>query len=410
MYDVVIVGAGLAGLACARILHARGASLLVLEASDAVGGRARTDVVQGFVLDRGFQVLLTAYPEAQKMLDYDVLRLGKFRSGALIRTAGRFHHVADPWRSPGHALSTLVAPVGTLRDKWKIARLRRHVTESSLSQLFEEAETSTNGYLEEFGFSPSILERFFYPFYRGIFLEDQLLTSSRMFEFVFRMFSEGEAALPFRGMGAMAQYIVSQLPPRNIRLNTRVTAISSTGVTTATGEHIPANATVVATDFISTAALMPDFHAPASRSTACLYYATETPPVAEPILVLNGEGQGPINNLCVPSLVAPSYAPPGQHLVSVSVVGAASSDRTLEPRVRQQLSEWFGDQMSRWRHLRTYWIPNALPAQTTVNRANGKARISNGIYMCGDHMETASIKGALRSGRHAAEAVIADNP
>lgn len=409
MYDVIIIGAGLAGLACARVLQARGASLLVLEASDAVGGRARTDIVEGFLLDRGFQVLLTAYPEAQKMLDYDALKLGKFQPGALIRTGGRFHHITDPWRSPGRALSTLVAPVGTLRDKWKIARLRRHVTEPPLSRLFEETETSTNAYLEKFGFSSSIVERFFYPFYRGIFLEDQLLTSSRMFEFVFRMFSEGEAALPCRGMGAMAQYIVSQLPPRNIRLNTRVTAISSTGVTITTGEHIPANATVVATDFISTAALVPDFQAPASRGTACLYYAAETPPVAEPILVLNSEGQGPINNLCVPSLVAPSYAPPGQNLVSVSVVGAASPDRTLEPRVHQQLSEWFGDQVSRWRHLRTYRIPNALPAQTTISRANGKARISKGIYMCGDHMDTASINGALRSGRHAAEAVIADN-
>ena len=196
MFDAIIVGAGLAGLACACDLHEKGLSIIVLEASDAVRGRARTDHFDCFVLDRGFQVLLTAYPEAQKMFDYDALRLQRFENGALVRSGGKFHHLADPWRTPSRAFQTALAPVGSVSDKLKIAQLRRHVNRSSLDRIFDAPETSTSDFLRRFGFSPVVTERFFHPFLSGIFLENKLVTSSRMFEFVFRMFAEGDAALP----------------------------------------------------------------------------------------------------------------------------------------------------------------------------------------------------------------------
>ena len=408
MFDAVVAGAGLSGLACACTLHEKGISVLVLEASDGVGGRARTDAVDGFLLDRGFQVLLTAYPEARDMLDYDALHLQRFESGALIRLGGKFHHVADPWKTPSRVFETAMAPVGYVSDKLKIAQLRRQVTRSTMERIFEGPETSTSDYLRRFGFSPVVTERFFHPFFSGIFLENRLLTSSRMFQFVFRMFSQGEAALPASGMGAMAQQMAARLPEGTVRLASRVMNIGPSSVTIDSGQTIAARNVVIATDFVSAAALLPGLQSPASRGTACLYFAAPKPPVSEPVLVLNGEGRGIVNNLCVPSVVAPSYAPQGSHLVSVSIVGPVSQNSLLEASVRAQMQEWFGDEVNHWRHLRTYWIPDALPAQTTITPANGNSRVTRGLYVCGDYRDTASINGALRSGRHAAEALGAD--
>ena len=408
MFDAIIVGAGLSGLACACDLHEKGLSTLVLETSGSVGGRARTDHLDGFVLDRGFQVLLTAYPEAQRMFDYDALRLQRFENGALVRSGGKFHHVADPWRTPSRAFETALAPVGSVSDKLKVAQLRRQVSRSSLDHIFSAPETSTSDFLRRFGFSPVVTERFFHPFFSGIFLENKLLTSSRMFEFVFRMFSQGDAALPAGEMGTMAEQLASRLPEGTVRLNSRVMSIEAGGITLDSGQSISARSVVVATDFVSVAALIPRLQSPSSRSTACLYFAASKPPVSDPILVLNGEGRGLVNNLCVPSIVAPTYAPSGLHLISASVIGPISQPGALEQAVRSQMLEWFGSEVHDWRHLRTYWIPDALPAQSTITPANGNSRVTRGLYVCGDYRDTASINGALRSGRHAAMALVED--
>src|SRR4051812_29310481 len=193
MLDAVIVGAGLSGLAAACELKEHDLSYQVLEASDAVGGRARTDLLAGFLLDRGFQVLLTSYPEAKRQLDYPSLQLGNFLPGALVRYQGRFHSVADPWRKPSTAFTTMAAPIGSLLDKLRIAQLRRFVTRTTLPEIMRSPETSTIAFLRDYGFSDAIVERFLRPFFGGIFLERQLETSSRMFQFVYRMFADGVA-------------------------------------------------------------------------------------------------------------------------------------------------------------------------------------------------------------------------
>jgi phytoene dehydrogenase-like protein len=186
-------------------------------------------------------------------------------------------------------------------------------------------------------------------------------------------------------------------------LRQSVAEVAAGSVKTASGESIPAKAIVVATDESAAARLLPEVSARPFRATTCFYFAAEKAPVAEPMLVLNGEGKGPINNLCVPSLVAPSYAPAGAHLISASVVGAANSaaDELLR-QAQDQMAEWFGPQARRWRHLRTDWIPQALPQARRIG-----ARVRTGVYVCGDYCETASINGALVSGRKAAEAVLA---
>lgn len=408
MTDVLIVGAGLAGLSCACELVGKGLSCLVLEASDEVGGRARSDKVDGFILDRGFQVLLTAYPEAERLLDYPALQLARFEPGALVRFDGRFHRVTDPWRRPSGALGSFFSPVGSVADKLRLARLRSRLVHTAPQDSLAD-ETSTMEFLRDWGFSPRIIERFFRPFIGGIFLERELQTSSRMFEFVFRMFSLGDAALPSGGMGAIAHQLVSRLPEDSVCFGHRVVKVTPQVVTLASGAEIRARTVVVATDQTSAAQLLPELKPLGSRGTTCFYFAAKKAPISEPMLVLNGEGRGPINNLCVPSVVAHSYAPSGTHLVSATVIGnPGQSPDELLAEVRGQLAEWFGTDVQGWRHLRTYWIPDALPSQTPA--AGGATReetcVRPGLYVCGDHRDTASINGALASGRRVANAIL----
>lgn len=411
--DVLIVGAGLAGLCCARHLHRRGIDFRLLEASDAVGGRVRTDEQDGFLLDRGFQVLLTAYPEAQHELDYDALRLGTFRAGALIRFEGRFHRVVDPFRHPLGAPRTLFSPIGTLADKLRVARLRAGVLRPSLPALFARKEVTTlHALRRRWDFSDEMIDRFFRPFLGGILLDEHLHASSRMFEFIFRMFSEGRAALPADGMGALPRQLAAELPADAVRLGARVESVSERRVTLESGEALKArHALVVATEAPEADRLLGDVRPTAGRSTTTLYYTAARPPTGEPILILNGEGAGPINTVAVLSNVAPSYALPGRALVSVSVLGNPSAtDDALEQSVRRQLIDWYGTEAERWEHLRTYRIRYALPDQAPpyLSPPQRPVRRRAGCYLCGDHRRTASINGALASGRHAAEAVAAD--
>jgi phytoene dehydrogenase-like protein len=410
-HDVLIIGAGLSGLCCARSLQQAGLTVLVLEASDGVGGRVRTDTVEGFRLDRGFQVFLTSYPEAARVLDYPALDLRAFEPGALVRTGGRFRPLTDPWRRPLRGIRSLLSPVGTLADKWRIARLRSRVLRGTVEDQLALPETTTLAALREFGFSEAMIGQFFRPFLGGVFLERELETSSRMFRFVFRMLARGEACLPAEGMGAIPRQLASRLPPGTIRLGARAVGVGPGQVRLASGEVLESRAVVVATEGPAAAAILGDLPPPAFQGVTCVYFAAERSPVNEPILVLNGEGEGPVNNLCVPSVVAPSYAPPGAHLVSATVLGNPSiDDAEVVSRVREQLTGWFGPAVRSWRHLRTYRIPFALPRQVppALAEIERPVRWAERVYVCGDHRDTASIHGAMVSGRRAAEAIRED--
>jgi phytoene dehydrogenase-like protein len=408
MTDAIVVGAGLAGLTCARRLHDGGSSVLVLEASDGIGGRVRTDRVDGFLLDHGFQVLLAAYPEAQRSLDYAALELGEVYPGALIRTGGRFLRVADPFRRPLDAIPALFSGVARLRDYPRLARLRGRARTDTLESLFARRETTALDVLRRLELSAELVERFFRPFLGGVFLDRELETSSRMLDFVVRMFSFGPAVLPAEGMGAIPAQLAAGLPGNSIRTGERVEAVEPGAAVLATGERLEARAVVVATDGTE-AARLAGVPAPAWRAVTCLYFDAEAPPVDRPILVLDGDGEGPVNNLCVPSQIAPSYAPAGRSLVSASVLGdPPQSDEELEAAVRAQLGGWFGPAVRDWRHLRTYRISHALPAKTppSLEPADRAVRLRPGLSVCGDHRETASIQGAMASGRRAAQAVL----
>lgn len=373
----------------------------------------RTDTVENFLLDRGFQVLLTAYPEACRALDYERLSLRSFYPGALVRSGGRFHKLADPFRHPLESIASLFSPIGTLADKLRVAKLRRRVQGDALEDLFKRPETTTIEALRAEEFSDSMIEKFFRPFFGGVFLESELRTSSRLFEFLFRMFSSGDTALPADGMSAIPEQLARTLPANSVRLQTQVARVEPRIVFLASGEKLSAEAIVIATEEPAVAKLLGRPPYPASfHGVTTIYFAAERAPLCEPILILNGEGSGIINNVCVPSAVAPSYAPSGAALIAISILDEQQQgdDNVLEETARAELRSWFGQTVSAWRHLRTYRIRYALPEQTSLpfDGNNSPARLQPGLYACSDHLDTASINGAMRSGRRAAEAIIKD--
>jgi phytoene dehydrogenase-like protein len=248
--EVIIIGAGLAGLTAAKLLKAAGRSVLVLEASDDVGGRVRTDEVDGYLLDRGFQVFLTAYPEAMILLDYEALDLCRFDPGALILSKDGVSKLGDPVRKPGSLISTLFSPAATLADKLRMLRLKLKLSGKSIDEIFSAPEMTTTEYLKKEGFSGTILNQFFWPFMTGIFLEDQLKTSSRMFEFVFKMFSEGDAAIPAKGMGMIPKQLAECLSSKELLFYQNVSAVNGGSVTTADGVTYQADFVLIATDLL----------------------------------------------------------------------------------------------------------------------------------------------------------------
>jgi phytoene dehydrogenase-like protein len=257
-----------------------------------------------------------------------------------------------------------------------------------------------------------MIESFFHPFFGGILLDRSLSASSRMLEFVFRMMAEGDVAVPASGMQAIPEQMSRCLPEGTVRLGARVAAVTPHEARLDSGETLAAPAVVVATEGPE-AARLTGLPAPGSRPATCLYFAAPRAPIQEPILVLDGDGAGPVNSVCFPSQVSPSYAPAGATLVSASVVGGAASDAgdaALEGAVRRQMAGWFGAEARGWRHLRTYHIRHAQPEQRpgVLEPIERPVRLEDGLFVCGDHRDTASIHGAMVSGRRAAEAVLSE--
>ncbi len=388
------------------MLSRAGLKVLVLEGSDGVGGRVRTDEVDGFLLDRGFQVFLDAYPEAGRILDLQALDLRPFRPGALVMRGGRRHRLMDVFRTPRHFLGTALQPIGSVRDKLLVAKLRYRARHSTVEEIAARDDRSTEDFLRAFGFSEGMIDGFFRPFYGGIFLERELTTSSRMFEFTFKMFAEGSATLPAEGMSAIPRQLAARLPEGAIRLGTPVRAVDRNSIVTEDGERLRADFVVVATDGSTATSLVPGLPRKemAWRSVTALYFSAPKSPLGEAIIALNGDTGGVVNNVCVLSDVTPAYAPAGRALVSVSVLGDPDPDG-LEERVRAELADWFGGEVARWEWLRTDRIPRALPVSNPSGKTDGY-QVSEGIYVCGDHCSSASIEGALVSGTRVANAIL----
>lgn len=451
-FDICVVGGGVSGLTAAftaaEALSAseRTASIVLVEAEPTLGGRVQSDKTRdGYILDRGFAVFIEKYPMARKLLNYDKLELGMFQPGALVKTKGKstFSRVADPLRQPKDVFVALFAPVGSFTDKIKLLPLLNHVRRSSISELFDEEETDTLTCLQNrYGFSCKFIHQFMSPFLEGIYLSPLNEQSSRMFHFVFKMFSEGAACLPAGGIGAVADQLAERTIDAGvkIRVSTPVSDIcvcpdGSGFILETAGDHrgkIRARSVVLATDGEAAQRLiskLPAFESLASkqkqpqRSVGCLYYGINSePPVKDPILILNGDVRdeigSPINNLCFPSVVNKGYAPAGQSLCSVTILKPAlehyrGKTNMLDEAVRKQLALWFPDQasaiMNKWELKGMYDIQNAQPGQfegpQAANISGGRDCSSyrgnilpRGFVVCGDHMATATLNGAMESG------------
>ncbi|MDC0278958.1 FAD-dependent oxidoreductase [bacterium] len=407
---VVIVGAGLSGLTAARLLHERGIEVCLFESADDVGGRVRTDLVDGFRLDRGFQVFLDSYPEAQQMLDYDSLRLRRFEPGSLIVTNAGVRRLVDPWRRPLGGIRSVFQGVGSFADKLRIAALRGKVGQGTPSLLFESHDETSESALRKMGFSDSMMEQFLRPFFGGVFLDMDLQTSCRMLYFVFRMFSNGNATLPELGMGEIGKQLAASLPEDSIRLGDGLEQLEHHAVRLQSGKVVPYSHVVLALDEVTASRFLPELGTQRKpRSVHTLYFAAEQTPSKEKMLTLNGLGRGLINHVCVPSDVAKSYAPPEQSLISVTVLKAGGEDPALYQRVQCEAEEWFGKQVKGWRHLRTDHITRALPNQSfpAFNPPRHPPHLRDNLYVCGDYRTNGSINGAMESGRLAAEAICA---
>ncbi|MCG5536068.1 protoporphyrinogen/coproporphyrinogen oxidase [Ectothiorhodospira mobilis] len=407
--DVVIIGGGLSGLACALTLREHGREPLILEAGDAPGGRVRSDVQDGFLLDRGFQVLQTWYPEARRFLDYDALDLRPFETGALVRFGGRMHRVSDVWRRPGRLAEMMFSPVGHWTDKLRLLGLRRQCLRGDLQALYTAHERDAITHLREMGFSSRIIERFFKAFFSGVFFDPELHVSSRAFEFVFRAFALGDTALPARGMEAIPRQLADRLPAGDLRLNTRVERLEGRRLILESGEQLEAGTVVVATPGTEAARLLGDPEPFPTRGTTCLYFEAPESPVSGPYLLVNGEGRGRVNNVVCPAQLSEHYAPAGRQLVGVNLHGAETEPEALEESVRAEMAAWFGESVRDWRLIRGYRIPEALPAQHPPVPYPGAAELRRGedLWVCGEYPTAPSIQWALHTGRRAAEEIAA---
>jgi phytoene dehydrogenase-like protein len=399
---VAIVGAGLAGLSCAVALHRAGIPVRVFEATDGVGGRVRTDRIDGFTLDRGFQVALTAYPEMHRQLDMDALELRSFDPGALVWRNGRGSVVGDPFRRPGTAWSTAAAPIGSLFDKARIGRLRHRLRGVHPARLLAGTDVSTRDALAHDGFSDEILERFFRPLVGGIQLDPDLGDSRRMFDVIFRMLADGDSAVPASGMQRIPEQLAAQLPSGTIEVSTPVAATTATSIRLADGGAVDAAAVVVAAEGPAAATLL-GLDPVGSKSVGAVYFSAPEPPIADKLVVLDGTGAGPVLNVAVMSNVAPSYAPAGRHLIVAAMPGHVGPD--IEEAARRQLCGWWGPAVDDWEHLASYRIHHGQPTQRPPFHPKRPVELPGGRFVCGDHRDTASIQGAMYSGRRCGETV-----
>ncbi|MEW2442828.1 NAD(P)/FAD-dependent oxidoreductase [Micromonospora marina] len=393
--DVVIVGGGLAGLAAARRLHRAGVPWRLLEAGDRLGGRVATDRVDGFLLDRGFQVLNTAYPRLTGLVDVGALGMGWFTSGVLVRRGDRLERLVNPLREPAGAPGALTAGIGSLTDRLRFAALAAGYATVPVGRLLGAPETSAEKALRRAGLSDAIIEELLRPFLSGVLLDRELATSSHVLAVIMRSFARGRIGLPADGMQALPRALAAPLPAELIELNTPVTEVAPGRVRTPSGE-IACRAVVVAVDPPAAATLLPGLDRVRMHAYTTYYHRTGTAPLDEPILLLDGDRHELVANTVVISRAAPTYAPDGQHLVATSVVGPQAPP---EPVIRRELDRLYGRSTADWTHLTTVTVPDALPAAPPPQgRLRKPVALGDGLYVAGDHRDSPSIQGALASG------------
>jgi phytoene dehydrogenase-like protein len=409
--DVIIIGAGLAGLAAALRLSQNGKRLLVIESNDYIGGRVSSESIQGFILDRGFQVFLTAYPECQIQLNYKALELNAFQKGAFVYNQRSFRRFAHPFDVTLNTTGLMLAALSA-QDFLAIPKLCYKLKKKSTCSYINGPSISVIDYLRQEGLSERIIEEFFRPFLSGVFLDRSLNCSGQMLPFILKMFLDGDAYLPKKGMQAIPNQLAAKIPQSSFLLNTKVTQIHEGGVSVSQGARYEAKNVLIATDLWNAYQLLGLPAIDQGRGATCCYFAAEHAPMEEPALVLNRENNTPVNHLAVISNVAPSYAPQNAALISVTTLqNTASSDPgQIEKDMKQELRQWFGSEVMKWQLLKTYFLPHSHPADYPIQpwSSENKMKIRKGLYACGDYLAAPNIHSTLEIGRKSAELILTE--
>ena len=403
--EFLVVGAGLAGLTAAKVLSQSGREVLLLEKSDGVGGRVRTDQYKDFLLDRGFQVLLTAYPELPKHLNLSLLELHSFESGATIFSDGHFSKVGDPFRNVSSIMSTAFTKTIGMQDKIKLLKLRNSLIGRKKIYFQQKDDKRILETFEELGFTSKAINSFFKPLVGGIQLDPSLSGSTRLCFLVLKMLFIGDAAIPSRGMGAISEQLSKQINESSIRLTSSVDKVEGKKVILESGESFLPSNLIIATEGPATAKLLGQ-ESPLSRSVSCIYFSAPQAPSSSKAILLNGEKNGPALNVAIMSNISPSYSKNGKALIAVAIPNTIKPD-SME-NVLIQMRKWFGDSVDSWEHIKTYSIEHGQPDLRPGDPFRKSIKNSEGVYICGDHRDTPSIQGALVSGRRAAEICLKD--
>ena len=408
--DVVVIGAGLAGLECAHQLVRRGMEVRVLESGDAVGGRVRTDHVDGFTLDRGFQLLNTAYPAFAGSVDLEALDLRAFDPSVRVLVDGELVVVGNPLQDIRQLAADLRLPVGGLVGKAALAAYVGLCLTLPPATLKRREDVSAAEAWRRANIPPDIVNGVLRPFFSGVLLEQDMSSSRRFTDLMFRMFARGRSAVPAGGMQRLPEQLAGRLPAGTVQLDTAVLRIGGTYAETRDG-FVPARAVVVATDPVTAGVMLPTaVPTPPLRGVTTVYHAAPPFPEATGQLLLDAD-RSPVANSIAISRAAPEYAPPDRVLVSTSVVHGADIDDFDGPLLRGALARLHSTDTSSWEVVAVYDLPHALPGMPAPHPLRKPVRVSSDgetVYVAGDHRDTSSLQGALVSGRRAAAAVLHD--
>lgn len=396
---IIIIGAGLAGLAAARRLNRAGREVLIIEADSRAGGRLKTDVLEGFRLDRGFQVYFSAYPFAAPELDYSKLNLKKFVPGALIWDGKKLQEINGE-----DEIAMLFRPYLSINDKFRMMTYTNELKKKPIEEIWGQEDVSAEVHLRRVGFTDQCVDRFFRPFFGGIFLDRSLSVSAQMFEYVMKMLSLGDTCVPALGMEEIPKQIAADLPASAFRFNTKVEKVIiengvAKGVKLDSGEVIDGEWVIVATE-ASAAADLTGLPVPkSSLSSTCVWFDADACPTEEALIVLNGPGYGTVNHVACMTKVSKDYAPEGRHLMCATILGDSPlSDLATANSAKFEIAKWLPG-ADKWRPLRVDRISFAQMQQLPGFRDGLPGTIPGVGNLCfaGEFTQYSSIDGACRS-------------
>ncbi|MFC8196022.1 NAD(P)/FAD-dependent oxidoreductase [Streptomyces sp. NPDC057298] len=430
--DVVIVGAGVAGLSAAHRLNSAGVTTLVLEGAPCVGGRMTTEKVDGFRLDRIGRFLSTSYPELRLTPGLDTLVLRPFAPGVLVHAEGRVHRAGEPASAGGargaldaaralvspprraRQMSAAIAPpvsrafppLGGPLDQARLAAALGRIATVPVGRLLARPERPAGQALAARGMPARTVEGFLRPLLAALLCDPDLTSSSRCADLALRAFASGRLCVPEGGADMLPELLAGALPPGTVRTGVRVTSVSTTSVTTAEHGELRCRAVLVATGARDAAELLPGLRVPPLRPVTVVHHTADEPPLTDAALLLDADRRGPVAHTAVVSQVDPSRAPVGRALVSSTILGPPPAD--LDRTVRAHLAALYGTATHRWELLAVHHTPDAVPAMPPPHDLLRPVRLLAGLYVCGDHRDTGTVQGALHSGHRAAAALLAD--